>query len=290
MRVPDHHIDEFRHQGFTLVEGFLTPDELAVAREALWAVFPHPDDYFADPTAHAQLQKHSFSGNYKFPFGHFELNRLTVHPDLADIARRMLDTPDVRLYKGELWAKYGGGVDYDQLLHRDFGNHTLVVPRADGSWCDLTTFLYLSDVDESNGSTAVVPRDHSRHIPLGINKPAPDGLGEHELRINGPAGSLLLYTSDIFHRGTAITDPTGSRFMLLADYRRADAPWFQMTAFGLHGENPAMRELVTRATPEQRTLLDIPAPGHPYWNAQTIVDMAIRYPGIDMTPYKVAIG
>ena len=27
---------------------------------------------------------------------------------------------------------------------------------------------------------------------------------------------------------------------------------------------------------------------HEYWNDQTIADMAIRYPGIDMSPYATA--
>ncbi len=289
MRVSDHHIDEFFEQGFTLVEGFLSAAELAAAREALWTIYPRPEDYFADPASHDHLQQHGFSGNYKFPFAQFELNRLPVHADLADIARRILGTPDVRLYKGELWAKFGGGVDYSQHHHRDYGNHTLIVPRADGFRRDLTTFLYLSDVDEANGSTAIVPVAHSRHIPLGVHRLGPGELVEHETRLNAPAGSLAIYSTDVFHRGTAIPDPTGSRFMVLADYRRADAPWFQMTAFGLNGNRAEMHEFVTRATPEQRTLLDVPAPGHEYWNGQTIADMAIRYPGIDMSPYEAAL-
>jgi hypothetical protein len=37
--------------------------------------------------------------------------------------------PRLSLYKVELWAKYSGAANYDQPLHRDFGNHTLVVPR-----------------------------------------------------------------------------------------------------------------------------------------------------------------
>ena len=287
MRVPDHHIDEFFTQGFTLVEGFLSSDELAVARDALWSIYPTPQDYFADPATHAHLQRHGFSGNYKFPFGHFELNRLAVHPDLVDVVRRILETPDVRLYKGEVWGKYGGGFDYTQHHHRDFANHTLVVPRADGYRRDLTTFIYLSDVDDTTGSTAIVPIEHSRDIPLGVNRLGPGDLVEHEVRLGAPAGSMVIYSTDVFHRGTAITNPLGSRFMILADYRRADAPWFQMSAFGLYGNRPEMNEFVTRATSEQRTLLDIPAPGHEYWNAQTITDMAIRYPGIDMTPYEL---
>jgi ectoine hydroxylase-related dioxygenase (phytanoyl-CoA dioxygenase family) len=289
MRVPDHNVDEFFERGFTLVEGFLSTAEVETARAALWQTYPRPEDYFANPGEYAHLQAHAFAGNFKFPFADFELNRLAVHDDLADVARRILDSPEVRLYKGEVWAKYGGGVDYTQPHHRDFGNHMLVVPRADGYRRDLLTYIYLSDVDETTGATAIVPLEHGRHIPLGVNRLDPGELVDHEVRLGAPAGSLVLYSTDVFHRGTAITDPTGSRFMVLADYRRADAPWIQMHAFGLHGNRPEMREFVSRASAEQRTLLDIPAPGHEYWNAQTIADMAIRYPGIDMSPYEAAL-
>ena len=48
-----------------------------------------------------------------------------------------------------------------------------------------------------------------------------------------------------------------------------------------------MIEFVTNVDADTRTLIDIPAPGHPYWTAQTIADMEIRYPGIDMSPYRV---
>jgi hypothetical protein len=49
MRVPESALDELRERGFALVEGFLDAVELAAAQEALWAEFPCPNDYFADP-------------------------------------------------------------------------------------------------------------------------------------------------------------------------------------------------------------------------------------------------
>jgi hypothetical protein len=50
-----------------------------------------------------------------------------------------------------------------------------------------------------------------------------------------------------------------------------------------------MIEFVTNVDPATRTLLDIPAPGHPYWTDQTIADMGVRYPGIDMSPYRATL-
>lgn len=290
MRVPDHHIEEFHRQGFTVVPGFLEADELAAAREALWRIYPRPETFFADPAAYAKLTETPFAGLNNIPFASWALNRLAVHDDLADAARRILGTNEVRLYKGEVWAKYAtDGVDYDQNLHRDYGNHMLVVPRADGFGRQLNTYIYLCDVDETNGATAVVPVEHTRSIPLGLRYLAPGVLAEREQRVSGPAGSLVLYSGDVFHRGTALTGPDASRFMLLLDYKRADTPWVSKHAIGHHGNKLEMQEFVIRSTPAQRVLLDIPAPGAPYWDAQTIGDMELRYPGIDMAPYRAAL-
>ena len=54
---------------------------------------------------------------------------LAFHPDLLDLAERFLGSADLRLSQASLWAKYAGAVDYDQRHHRDFVNHSLVVPK-----------------------------------------------------------------------------------------------------------------------------------------------------------------
>ena len=42
---------------------------------------------------------------------------------------------------------------------------------------------------------------------------------------------------------------------------------------------------MVKMTPRQRDLFGWPPPGDTYWNAQTLSDVALRYPGIDLTPY-----
>jgi hypothetical protein len=37
----------------------------------------------------------------------------------------------------------------------------------------------------------------------------------------------------------------------------------------------------------QRDLFGFPRPGDPYWNDDTLAGVAERYPGIDLTPYRV---
>ena len=52
---------------------------------------------------------------------------------------------------------------------------------------------------------------------------------------------------------------------------------------------PAMTRLVESLTPHQRTMLDFVAPGHLYWNEQTLADTQLRYPNMDLRPYRQAL-
>jgi Phytanoyl-CoA dioxygenase (PhyH) len=280
-------LDIFNSDGFVLVPDVLDADELAIVQKGVWETFPTPQDYFAEPETYAHLTNNPFAGLVNFPWASPELNRLVAHPRILSIVRQILGTDDIRLYKGELWAKYSGNTDYDQHHHRDFGNHTLVVPSVERHWMQVTTFIYLCDIDETNGATAAVPKQYTAPIPLGQRRVEPGELRDREVLASGKAGTVLVYSTEIFHRGTSMTGTDVSRFTMLADYRTAGNTWTSKQAFGNHGNRPEMIEFVTNVDADTRTLLDIPAPGHPYWTDQTIADMEVRYPGIDMSPYRL---
>ncbi|MEO1061450.1 MAG: phytanoyl-CoA dioxygenase family protein [Actinomycetota bacterium] len=289
MRVSDHHLDALRERGYMIVDGFLTAAEVADARAALWEEFPSPEAYFADPAAHAQLQDGQFAGNRRGPWSSWVLNRLTFHPDLVDAVRRFLGSHDLRLYKTELWAKYSGGVDHDQVLHRDFSNHTLVVPKATDPARQMTSFLLLSDVDEGDGPTKVVPLADSAEVPYWPARLRAGELRDHEVSVTGPAGTLFSYRSDVLHRGSAITGHRRARFTLLADYEVWGPRWTGKCAWPDTANRPGWTELVERATPDERALFGFPRPGDPYWDEQTLGDVTLRYPGLDPRPYREAM-
>ncbi|XOV90602.1 MAG: hypothetical protein ACFHX7_12140 [Pseudomonadota bacterium] len=127
--MSDNQLDDVRQNGYTVVENFLDPGTLERAQQALWDVFVRPEDYFADPQAHSRYARSQFAGLKLFPYPSWDLNRIAVYPDLVDAATRLCGTPDLHLYKVELWGKYAGAINYDQAHHFDYGNHTLVVPK-----------------------------------------------------------------------------------------------------------------------------------------------------------------
>lgn len=285
MRVPDAALDEVRERGFSLVEGFLSRDELAAAQDALRLHYPTPEDYFADPARYAQYGTSQFAGVEEFPYRSWDLNRLAFHPDLVDAAERFLGTTELHLYKVELWAKYSGAVNYDQPLHRDYGSHSLVVPRLDLRYEQLTTFIFLSDVTEEDGPTRLVPFEDGKDVPFTPLYLEFGALADVEVAATGPAGSLLAYRTDILHRGSDMSGSGRSRFSILADYQARGTTWGGKMAWPKQAPQRWAR-LMPQCSVRERDLFGFPRPGDPYWNDQTLADVAVRYPGIDMAPYR----
>jgi len=288
MRVPDAVLDEVRERGFALVEGFLSAAELQTAQEALWLHFPRPDDYFADPDAHGRYRASQFAGIDEFPYRSWDLNRLAVHPDLVDLAERYLGTTELHLYKVELWAKYAEAVDYDQPLHRDYGSHSLVVPRLEQRYQQLTTFVFLSDVTDADGPTCIVPYQDGKDVPYTPLYLPFGSLAESEVRCTGAAGSLLVYRTDILHRGSNMTGERRARFSLLADFQVRGTTWGGKMAWPKQSPE-RWAKFIPQCSVRQRDLFGFPRPGDPYWTDETLAGVAARYPGIDLEPYRSAV-
>lgn len=295
MGVPDRSLADLREQGYLIFEGFLGADALAKARQALWLHYPRPEEYFADPAAHAWLEASQWAGQIRGPWRSWDLNRLVFHPDLLDLAERFLGSADLRLYGAELWAKYAGAVDYDQRHHRDFVNHTLVVPQRSRPATQLDCWILLSDVGEEDGPTKVVPLSAAESVPYWpvpgdhdvTNEYLPAGsFAEEEVSMIGPAGTLLVRRTDVLHRGSAMTGGRSARFALLVNYDAWGPRWTGRVAWAERATQPGWSEIVERATPRERSVFGWPAPGDPYWDEQTLADTQARYPGADLTPYR----
>ena len=289
MIVSETHLAEVEHRGFTLVESFLDQDTLRAAQESLPEIFPTPEAYFANPKQYSSFARSQFAGLKLFPYPSWSLNCLTVLPDLVDAAERLCGTKDLHLYKVELWAKYAGAVNYDQPHHRDYGNHSLVVPKLHGGHVQMTTFILLSDVTELDAPTKIVPLEHTRDLPLVPQEMPPGKFTEQEVSITGPAGSLLIYRTDVLHRGSDFLAPGRSRFAMLVDFQPRGLAWTGKVAWPNQSLSPHWTDAMSRMTPRERTLFGFPAQGDSYWDEQTLRDVGLRYPAMDMSPYREAL-
>jgi hypothetical protein len=290
--------------GYVVLPGYLPTDDLAAAQDELSLVFPTGDDFHdgVDPDRNARFIGDEFDGIDSFPFASPALNRIPVSDALVDLATALLDTDDVRLYSAEAWAKYEGAADYDQDLHRDYLNHTILVPSTAPAFRQVEMFVFLCDVTAELGAPRMVrrspvtdelparpnffPRSASGDDDEGFV--AADGrpdLYETELPATGPAGTVVAFQPQTVHRGAAMTEPRGARFTMHLNYRPAAVEWAQRHAWADRSHDPHWYRFVEQASPRQLELFGFPPPGHPYWTDETLTGVGQRYPGLDMSPW-----
>ena len=322
----DAHVRSWREAGFALVDGVI-PDALLqqTIRDAR-EIFPEPGS-----AAAAQVTDFGSGGRMTFPARSEALNATTLHPRLLSAVAQLLEVPvaELRLTQSDLWPKYGreerAGAEYDnadQRIHVDYPNHTLTHPPRWDRPEAVEIILYLSDVENCGGATALVPRsgldDPAYPWPI-VRTPGVGALdwvndresaeaylereapeiakwrAEHlyprEVRARFRVGSVLFYRHDTWHRGTPL-DPGSMRLVQNLTFRKAQSEWISTLhpgwAWGMYSRAKTLERLIAAASVEQRCVLGFPAPGNPYWTRDTIEAVAARFGplGMDMAPYE----
>lgn len=282
--------------------------DLETAARELPALFPTGDDFHddVDPARNGRFRGDEFAGIDSFPFAGLALNRLATCDALVELATTLLDQQDVRMYSAETWAKYQGAADYEQKLHRDYLNHTILVPSQAPRYQQVELFVFLSDVTVELGAPRMVARSRDTDaLPARPNFfPRTDStdseggfvattgrphLYAREVPATGRAGTVVAFQLGTLHRGAGITQPRGARFTMHLNYRPAAAEWAQRHGWADRSHDPHWYDFVAQATPRQLALFGFPAPGHPYWTPQTVSGVAERYPGLDMEPWRAAL-
>jgi hypothetical protein len=289
MHIEQQHLDHLLTHGYALVPDFLGSLELQASRSDVLRYFPSEQELHQTPHRYAWIFDDPEHLQIEFPFDADAINYNSAHPDIIDLVERLLGVHDILLSQSAIWAKYAGTGSFAQTLHLDYEGNTLVVPRDEGPFRQVNLILYYTDVTETLGPTYIVPQEHSRALgtwpPFRPRKKWPE-LYTHERPILAQAGSLLIFGMSTFHRAGEITADTGVRFSQHLVYRSASCPFNGYHQYSQFGEKPELRRFIDRATPRQRELLGFPAPGHPYWNRQTLAGVAARYPKVDMEPYR----
>ena len=311
IRFSDAHVDTWRKEGAVVVPEFFNDKEIKDVTKDFKKIFPGRK---AEDKALNKKKKGDF-GN-KLPlqlsgepmgkttmdqFKNFEnipfdcsssLNLIAVHPSLIEFARSALKTNDVRLYQAQAWAKFTGEADFDQAFHCDFGNHTLTVPSQDECLNSITFIIYFTDVTEEHGPTHYVNRTDSNGFEgmKSFLKNREDVDHQKELRrfersAAGPAGTLLAYGIDVFHRGTNLTEPGGYRYAMTSCFKKAGNDSIGYTSWPWHFTKP-WQNIFEHATPDQLSCFGVPMPGDPFWTEETLSLTQLRYPKWNMSEYR----
>ncbi len=275
----------FAKQGWILLPSVVDAATVQLVQQSLARVYPTSEELRADPRSHRWVTEGQFGALRLWPLDDLVLDLLPLDPRIVATAETLLGTGDIRLLRAGYQAKYAATVDYTQVLHYDYPNHSLVVPADDDI---VGFFLYLSDITEDLGPTMLVSDEVRGAISPERTHPDPSawpGLYAAERPAVGTAGSLLAYRSTTYHRGSAITAADGVRLTVSFAYGRT-SPWTGYTAFPRLGEEAGLINTIVAATAGQRALLGFPAVGDPYWTPRTLDAVTRRYPGLDPSPYR----
>lgn len=316
-------VSSWRERGFAFVDGVFPAALIDRARSDALAAF--------DREPPSGLSDFGSRGRMEFPTESEAVNAVTLHPRLSTALSQLLTVPveSIRLTQSDVWPKYGREQEEthsldnrDQRIHVDYPNHTLLHPPRWDAPEAVELILYLSDVEECGGATALVPREgpedpaypwpivatpgvgalrwvnDRERAEAYLEKEAPEVAAwraEHlyprERRVRYRVGSLLLYRHDTWHRGTPM-NVGALRVVQNMTFRKAPSEWISVLhsgwAWAMYRRSQVMERLVATSTVEQRCLLGFPPPGHALWTADMIDAVDARYGplGMDVSPYR----
>jgi hypothetical protein len=282
--------DIYQHHGWVVLPEFFAAD-LGSIRDDLLQLFPAPEEYWADPGRFPELRGGQFDSVRTIPTGVPLLDRLPFDRRVRDIAEQVTGSPELCLMRGGYQAKFAGAADFDQILHLDYTNHTLVVLPDKPESAMVGFFAYFTEVTADTGPTMVVSRTNSGHLRITdthLDRDAWPDMYKYEEPLLCQAGSLLVYDYRTLHRGTALRGTSAHRLTLSFAYG-VQAPWHGFYSWPNRADDPLVRQLIATLVPDERALLGFPSVGDPYWTAATLEAVAARYPGFDASPYRDAL-
>ena len=223
--VPDS-AEHLQSDGYVLLEGVVTGDELAALRADVERVFrEHPPDQRGDTPEQSA------------PFRYEMLNRSGIvqrtvgHPRILEVIEPLLGE-DCHVIANTAWWQQPRDMDHlGRFWHIDAGPH---VPRGPGIPWDpripypvfaIATHLYLQDCPIEAGPTGVIPGSHTSGQAPPMARLADDSLewnGQGVVPIVARAGDVALFVSDLWHRRLPAGPGDPGRMFLQCHYGRRD--------------------------------------------------------------------
>jgi hypothetical protein len=248
---------ELEGDGFTVLRGVFTADEVTALTAEIEGIF------VATPSERVRADKDEF--RYEMLNRGACCHAAIGHPRILAAIEPLLGD-DCHVIANTAWNNrpdFGGGP-----WHCDAGPH---VPRPAGiDWDDRIPYpvfaigahILLRDCELVDGPTAVVPGSHrsGRLAPFDrINDPDLSYNGRPPVVMEGRAGDVSLFVSDVWHRGMPSVPGHGrGRLFLQVHYGRRDIAQRIRTTSEV---NQVSAEAVQRATtPRARALLGLHDP------------------------------
>ena len=105
-RFTEAHVAAWKETGFTIIPRFFSEDEIAPIRQEFEGIYgttgqgPGADLNVRKTGGFGEFREAQFQNIDTFPYdASFEMNLISLHPQLIELAKQLLDSPSVHLYQ-----------------------------------------------------------------------------------------------------------------------------------------------------------------------------------------------
>jgi ectoine hydroxylase-related dioxygenase (phytanoyl-CoA dioxygenase family) len=246
---------DLERDGYTVLADVFSNEEVARLREEIDAI------YDALPSERSRSDRDQF--RYELLNRSGACQAAIAHPRILEVVEPLLGD-DCHVIANTAWRNppdFKGGP-----WHCDAGPH---IPRPEGvPWDDripypvfaVAAHLMLQDCTSADGPTAVVPGSHRSGRLAPYDRLFDETLefeGRSSVEIEADAGDVVLFVSDVWHRGLPARDGRGRYFVQVHYGRRDIAQRIRTTA----EVNQLSDHAIARAkTERERTLIGLHEP------------------------------
>ena len=220
---------QLERDGYCLLKGVLSADEVAALREAMLQVYR---DYPGDLRAGRPSPESAEMFRYEMFNRSALCQEITAHPTILSIVEPLVGD-NCHVISSTAWRN-PGDVEHaprGQEWHSDAGPH---IPRPPGvPWPDaipypvfaIATHVFVEDCGPDDGPTALVPGSHKSGMPPPKDREWDLTLsheGRDSVECIAEAGDVAMFVSDVWHRRMPPTERCTGRFFLQTNYARRD--------------------------------------------------------------------
>ena len=260
--LTEEHVAQFLDRGYVVV-GEAYPEAL---RAELAAAVRRDLPPWEQAQASASLPDDRV-GRDQFPYAQQILNRFIVDPQLLGFVRRALQTDHIHFRYAHNWVRYPlvGATVKASSVHRDHGNNSLLPPNDDVRYGQVSCWYFPEAVADDQAPMLIVPKEYGADVARGV-------------RLVVPAGTLMLFNTQLWHSATPFRATTGQRYSITRIYGRADHYWEGVGFITSLGSNQYFREFIGGLTATERGVFRFPPPGHPYYTPEALAALEVQYP------------
>lgn len=225
------HAEELRVQGFTIMEGILTPEQVEAGRNALNEIFESEREVGRERNWHNK----QYTVSYMLPQKHPLFRTLCFSEPVLELMRELLGEHFVIGSMNGFSTTPGGEA---QALHIDQSES---VPQQ---VLTINVTHTLDDFTVANGCTRGIPGSQNRVWQRGKDLAA---LEEETVYFEAPAGSIIAFNGGLWHAGSQNTTQAPRRAVHAFFHRHWVMPQWDYA-------RSLTPDVVEQLTPEQKRL------------------------------------